>query len=130
MSFSSKEVEELRAVRSETPSPPTGAPPSSRPSLHNRPSLKLPNVDPELISFILDELIEKKPSVKFDDIGGQTQAKRALQEAVILPVIRPEVKRKACLAEFHLFFSCSPAFVRPFEEFFSSVRRATAKRCS
>lgn len=113
-----REVEESKAVRLETPSPPTRAP------------LKLPNVDPELLSFILDELIEKKPSVKFDDIGGQIPAKRALQEAVILPVIRPEVKRKASLVEFRLSFSCSPAFVRPFEEFFSSVPRATAKRCS
>ena len=73
-----------------------------------RPALKLPNVDPKLISYILDEVIEHKPHVKFDDIGkicfsseflhsemcivgGQEAAKRALEEAVILPVLRPEV---------------------------------------
>ena len=53
-------------------------------------------------------MIEHKPHVKFDDIGkicfsseflhsgmcivgGQEAAKRALEEAVILPVLRPEV---------------------------------------
>lgn len=56
-----------------------------------RPVLKLPNVDPKLVSYILDEVIENKPNVKFDDIGGQENAKRALEEAVILPVLRPEV---------------------------------------
>lgn len=66
------------------------------PSLANqkkpqRPTLKLPNVDPKLISYILDEVIENKPNVKFDDVGGQENAKRALEEAVILPVLRPEV---------------------------------------
>ena len=36
----------------------------------NKPSiLKLPNVDKQLISYILDEIIENKPQVKFDDIG-------------------------------------------------------------
>jgi spastin len=44
-----------------------------------------------LISYILDEVIENRPHVKFDDIGGQQSAKRALEEAVILPVLRPEV---------------------------------------
>jgi SpoVK/Ycf46/Vps4 family AAA+-type ATPase len=52
-------------------------------------------------------VIENSPHVKFDDIGkfkssfkisiislftgGQEGAKRALEEAVILPVLRPEV---------------------------------------
>ncbi|CAF0844408.1 unnamed protein product [Adineta steineri] len=56
-----------------------------------RPTLKLPNVDPQLILYILDEVIENSPHVKFDDIGGQESAKRALEEAVILPVLRPEM---------------------------------------
>ncbi|CAF1364050.1 unnamed protein product [Rotaria magnacalcarata] len=53
--------------------------------------LKLPNVDKQLISYILDEVIETKPNVKFTDIDGQEGAKRALEEAVILPVLRPEM---------------------------------------
>lgn len=55
-------------------------------------SIKIPNVEPKLVSTILDEMIEKKPTVKFNDIGGQNRAKRALEETVILPVVRPEVK--------------------------------------
>ncbi|CAF1154515.1 unnamed protein product [Rotaria sordida] len=54
-------------------------------------SLKLPNVEPKLVSYILDEVIENRPHVKFDDISGQEGAKRALEEAVILPVLRPEM---------------------------------------
>ncbi|CAF1139584.1 unnamed protein product [Rotaria sp. Silwood1] len=54
-------------------------------------SLKLPNVEPKLVSYILNEVIENRPHVKFDDISGQQGAKRALEEAVILPVLRPEM---------------------------------------
>ncbi|CAF2446804.1 unnamed protein product [Rotaria sp. Silwood2] len=58
----------------------------------NKPSLlKLPNVEKQLISYILDEVIENKPNVKFTDVDGQEKAKRALEEAVILPVLRPEM---------------------------------------
>ncbi|CAF1042175.1 unnamed protein product [Rotaria sordida] len=53
--------------------------------------LNLPNVEKQLISYILDEVIVNKPNVKFTDIGGQERAKRALEEAVILPVLRPEM---------------------------------------
>lgn len=34
-----------------------------------RPALKLPNVEPQLIAYILDEVVVDKPQVKFDDIG-------------------------------------------------------------
>ncbi|CAF2920030.1 unnamed protein product [Rotaria sp. Silwood2] len=54
-------------------------------------SLKLPNVEQKLVSYILDEVIENRPHVKLDDISGQEGAKRALEEAVILPVLRPEM---------------------------------------
>ncbi|CAM4743094.1 unnamed protein product [Rotaria magnacalcarata] len=58
---------------------------------NQRISLKLPNVEPKLVSYILDEVIENRPHVKFNDISGQDGAKRALEEAVILPVLRPEL---------------------------------------
>ena len=31
--------------------------------------LKIPNVEDKLVSFILDEIIDSGPSVKFNDIG-------------------------------------------------------------
>ncbi|CAF3435124.1 unnamed protein product [Rotaria sp. Silwood1] len=58
---------------------------------NKQPLLKLPNVEKQLISYILDEVIVNKPNVKFTDIDGQERAKRALEEAVILPVLRPEM---------------------------------------
>ncbi|CAF5038941.1 unnamed protein product, partial [Rotaria magnacalcarata] len=35
---------------------------------NQRISLKLPNVEPKLVSYILDEVIENRPHVKFNDI--------------------------------------------------------------
>ncbi|CAF1119216.1 unnamed protein product [Adineta ricciae] len=70
---------------------PTRSDHDSASSQSKRPALKLPNVEPQLISYILDEVIESRPNVKFDDVGGQESAKRALEEAVILPVLRPEM---------------------------------------
>ena len=45
----------------------------------------------ELESRILDEIIDKKPSVKFDDIYGLGKAKQALKEIIILPALRPDL---------------------------------------
>ncbi|CAF3082575.1 unnamed protein product [Rotaria socialis] len=80
------------------PQAPTGRERQSSKPEHNEATaqtksalLRLPNVDKQLISYILDEVIETKPNVKFTDIDGQEGAKRALEEAVILPVLRPEM---------------------------------------
>jgi len=35
------------------------------------------------------QIVSKKPDVKWDDIAGLTEAKKQLQEAVILPVKFP-----------------------------------------
>jgi spastin len=43
------------------------------------------------VSFILDEIVDNGPSVKFSDIAGQSKAKQALQELVILPALNPSV---------------------------------------
>ena len=76
----------------------------------NNKKLKIPNVEDKLVSFILDEIIDNGPSVKFNDIGssvfinskfkkinifallvGQNKAKQALNELVILPAFNPGV---------------------------------------
>lgn len=51
----------------------------------------LKNIDSKLADHILDEIIESGPSVHFDDIAGAENAKKLLQEIVILPYLRPEL---------------------------------------
>lgn len=53
--------------------------------------LHLKNIDSKLADHILDEIIESGPSVHFDDIAGAENAKKLLQEIVILPYLRPEL---------------------------------------
>lgn len=40
---------------------------------------------------ILDEMLDTSPGIRFDDIAGLSLAKQTLQEAVILPNIRPDL---------------------------------------
>ncbi|XP_061600584.1 spastin-like isoform X2 [Cololabis saira] len=49
------------------------------------------NVDSKLANLILNEIVDRGASVSFDDISGQSLAKQALQEIVILPALRPEL---------------------------------------
>jgi len=48
-------------------------------------------VDSKLASLILDEIIDGGAGVSFSDIAGLSLAKQALQEIVILPMLRPEL---------------------------------------
>lgn len=54
-------------------------------------SSKMKNVDSKMANTILNELLEKSPGVAFSDIGGIDNAKRTLQEIVVLPSLRPEL---------------------------------------
>ena len=45
----------------------------------------------EIVSGIEDAIVREKPNVSWDDVGGLEQAKKVLQEAVILPIKFPEV---------------------------------------
>ena len=49
--------------------------------------------DTELIEMIEREVVETAPCVKFEDIAELDQAKRTLQEAVILPLLMPDFFR-------------------------------------
>jgi vacuolar protein-sorting-associated protein 4 len=44
-----------------------------------------------LKNSISDAIVKLKPNIKWDDVGGLDQAKKVLQEAVILPIKFPEV---------------------------------------
>ncbi|XP_011502667.1 PREDICTED: spastin isoform X3 [Ceratosolen solmsi marchali] len=52
---------------------------------------QLKGVEPKLAQIILDEILEGRTPVLWDDIAGQETAKQALQEMVILPSLRPEL---------------------------------------
>jgi SpoVK/Ycf46/Vps4 family AAA+-type ATPase len=45
----------------------------------------------EYTAQIMDEILDKSPEVKWDDIAGLSFAKQTLQEAVILPNLRPDL---------------------------------------
>ena len=51
------------------------------------------HMDQELISKIQTEIIGNAPQVKWDDIAGLEGAKKAIQEAIIWPIQRPELFR-------------------------------------
>jgi len=48
-------------------------------------------VPDDLRNRILNEIVENKPSVKFSDIIGLSQAKQMLKEIIILPNMRPDL---------------------------------------
>ena len=41
--------------------------------------------------MILDEVLDSSPCIKWEDIAGLSRAKQVLQEAVILPTLRPDI---------------------------------------
>ncbi|KAK4708333.1 hypothetical protein R3W88_029258 [Solanum pinnatisectum] len=45
---------------------------------------------PELAARLEKEILETNPGVKWDDIAGLCEAKRILQEAMVLPLLMPE----------------------------------------
>lgn len=63
--------------------------PNSKVSLSKK--LKIPNVEEKLVEFIMDEIVDHGQNVKFSDIAGQSKAKQALNELVILPALNPEL---------------------------------------
>lgn len=57
--------------------------------IENHPLLK--NVNPEILEMIKNEVTDCTQNVKFDDIAGLEEAKKAIYEAVIVPLLRPEL---------------------------------------
>ncbi|XP_037025108.1 fidgetin-like protein 1 [Bradysia coprophila] len=52
---------------------------------------KLKNIDPKMIEFIQNEIMHQAANVDWDDIAGLEYAKRTIQEAVIYPLLRPDI---------------------------------------
>lgn len=52
---------------------------------------EVPNVDPKLVQLIMNETLEKSPGVDWDDIAGLQFAKQCVMEAVVWPMLRPDI---------------------------------------
>ncbi|KRZ02380.1 Fidgetin-like protein 1 [Trichinella zimbabwensis] len=51
----------------------------------------LKGCDPELVNLIESEIVNKSPAVNWDDIAGLKQAKMAIKEIVVWPMLRPDI---------------------------------------
>ncbi|KAG6532334.1 ATPase family AAA domain-containing protein FIGL1-like isoform X1 [Zingiber officinale] len=54
---------------------------------------KLRNLEPHLIEHISNEIMDKDPNVRWDDIAGLEHAKKCVTEMVIWPLLRPDIFR-------------------------------------
>ncbi|XP_051196937.1 ATPase family AAA domain-containing protein FIGL1 isoform X1 [Lolium perenne] len=54
---------------------------------------KLRNLEPRLIEHISNEIMDKDPNVRWDDIAGLHHAKKCVTEMVIWPLLRPDIFR-------------------------------------
>ena len=52
---------------------------------------ELSHLDPRLIETISNEILESGVSISWDDISGLEYAKKSVQEAVIWPMLRPDI---------------------------------------
>jgi hypothetical protein len=67
----------------------------NKPPVPTRPPPKAPAVEGNPLSEyedqIMNEMLDKSPDIRWDDIAGLSYAKQTLQEAVILPNLRPDL---------------------------------------
>lgn len=54
---------------------------------------KLRNLEPHLIEHISNEIMDKDPNVRWDDIAGLEYAKKCVTEMVVWPLLRPDLFR-------------------------------------
>lgn len=52
---------------------------------------RLKNIDPKMVELITAEIMDKGPQVGWNDIAGLEFAKAAIQEAVVWPLLRPDI---------------------------------------
>ncbi|KAL9276559.1 hypothetical protein ACSQ67_025888 [Phaseolus vulgaris] len=52
---------------------------------------KLRNLEPRLIEHVSNEIMDKDPNVRWDDIAGLEHAKKCIDEMVIYPLQRPDI---------------------------------------
>uniref|UniRef100_A0A803NDS4 Uncharacterized protein n=1 Tax=Chenopodium quinoa TaxID=63459 RepID=A0A803NDS4_CHEQI len=58
---------------------------------------KLRNLEPRLIEHVSNEIMDRDPNVRWDDITGLEHAKKCVTEMVVWPLLRPDIF-KGCRA--------------------------------
>lgn len=51
----------------------------------------LKNIDPKMVELIRSEIIDSGAEITWEDIAGLEYAKNTIQEAVVLPMLRPDI---------------------------------------
>ncbi|KAA0186913.1 hypothetical protein HAZT_HAZT008950 [Hyalella azteca] len=49
------------------------------------------NIDSKMVELIMNEVLDTSPDVHWDDIAGLLDAKATIQEAVVWPMLRPDI---------------------------------------
>lgn len=52
---------------------------------------RLKNIDPKMVQLIRSEIMDNGPTIGWDDIAGLEFAKTSIQEAVVWPMLRPDI---------------------------------------
>ncbi|XP_054847494.1 fidgetin-like protein 1 [Eublepharis macularius] len=52
---------------------------------------RLKNIEPKMIELIMHEIMDRGPSVNWDDIAGVEFAKATIKEIVVWPMLRPDI---------------------------------------
>jgi len=71
-----------------TPAEPTGA---ERPPGNGNGNAKSPQMVPQLKASFNELVVREKPNVKWDDVIGLDDAKRAIRESIVFPFERPDL---------------------------------------
>ena len=71
----------------------TKATTSASPDENEKPKFEVNGPDAELVEMLERDILQKEPNVKWSDIADLTEAKRLLEEAVVLPMLIPDFFR-------------------------------------
>lgn len=52
---------------------------------------RLKNIDPKMVQLILSEIMDSGDTISWEDIAGLEFAKNSIQEAVVWPMLRPDI---------------------------------------
>ena len=66
-------------------------PSNIKPQNNNQGEIKKDKDEQSISDGISQAIVKEKPNIKWQDVGGLDQAKKVLQQAVILPIKFPEV---------------------------------------